>query len=43
VITGPTGLDPVFPSAADFDLELIERHTLESNIQELVDRPSLHR
>ncbi len=43
VITGETGLDPVFGGAADFDLELIESRTLDGHIQELVYRPSLHR
>ncbi|MHC3471826.1 dihydrofolate reductase family protein [Streptomyces sp. 7R007] len=42
VITGRTGLDPVFRDAADFDLQLIERHTLDGDIQELVYRPTLH-
>jgi len=42
VITGQTGLDPVFQGAADFDLELIEHTTLDHDIQELVYRPSLH-
>ena len=42
VITGRTGLDPIFQGAADFDLELIEHRTLDGNIQELVYRPSLH-
>ncbi len=42
VITGKTGLDPVFEGAADFDLELIEQRTLDSDIQELTYRPSLH-
>jgi dihydrofolate reductase len=42
VITGQTGLDPIFQGAADFDLELIERRTLDGHIQELVYRPSLH-
>jgi dihydrofolate reductase len=42
VITGQTGLDPIFEGAADFDLELIESRTLDSHIQELVYRPSLH-
>ena len=32
VITGQTGLDPVFHDAADFDLELIESRTLDGNI-----------
>lgn len=42
VITGQTGLDPVFKGAADFDLELIESRTLDGHIQELIYRPSLH-
>lgn len=42
VITGRTGLDPIFQGAADFDLELIEGLTLDSNIQELIYRPTLH-
>jgi dihydrofolate reductase len=42
VITGQTGLDPVFGGAADFDLELLEHRTLDGHIQELIYRPSLH-
>ncbi len=42
VITGQTGLDPIFQGAADFDLELIEQRTLDGHIQELVYRPTLH-
>ncbi|GGP77363.1 dihydrofolate reductase family protein [Streptomyces melanogenes] len=42
VITGRTGLDPIFQGAADFDLELIEHRTLDGHIQELVYRPTLH-
>jgi dihydrofolate reductase len=42
VITGEHGLDPVFAGAADFDLELLETHTLDGRTQELVYRPSLH-
>jgi dihydrofolate reductase len=42
VITGRTGLDPVFRGAEDFDLELLESRTLDGNIQELVYRPTLH-
>ena len=42
VITGSTGLDPIFQGAADFDLELIENRTLDGNIQELIYRPTLH-
>ncbi|WP_328558573.1 dihydrofolate reductase family protein [Streptomyces coelicoflavus] len=42
VITGRTGLDPVFEGAADFDLELIESRTFDGRTQELVYRPTLH-
>ena len=42
VITGQTGQEPIFHGAADFDLELIESRTLDSNIQELIYRPTLH-
>jgi dihydrofolate reductase len=42
VITGQTGLDPIFQGAADFDLELIEAKTLDGHIQELVYRPNVH-
>jgi dihydrofolate reductase len=42
VITGRTGLEPIFQGAADFDLELIEHLTLDGGIQELVYRPTLH-
>jgi dihydrofolate reductase len=43
VITGQTGLDPIFQGAADFDLELLESRTLDGHTQELVYRPTLHR
>ena len=42
VITGQTGQDPVFQRAADFDLELLERRTLDGRTLELVYRPALH-
>jgi len=42
VVTGQTGLAPIFEGAADFDLELIECRTLDGDIQELVYRPTLH-
>jgi dihydrofolate reductase len=42
VITGQTGVDPIFGGAADFDLELVESLTLDGHIQELVYRPTLH-
>jgi dihydrofolate reductase len=42
VVTGQTGRDPVFQGAPDFDLELVEKRTLDGHIQELTYRPSLH-
>jgi dihydrofolate reductase len=42
VITGETGLDPIFGGAADFDLELTGSRTLDGDILELVYRPTLH-
>jgi dihydrofolate reductase len=42
VITGQTGVDPIFAGGADFDLELIESRTLDGNIQELIYWPTLH-
>ena len=42
VITGQTGVEPIFQRAADFDLELIESRTLDGHTQELVYRPTLH-
>jgi dihydrofolate reductase len=42
VITGQTGLEPIFQGAADFDLELVDQTTLDGHIQELVYRPTLH-
>ena len=42
VITGQSGLDPIFHGAADFDLELIDRRTLDGHIQELIYRPTVH-
>jgi dihydrofolate reductase len=42
VITGQTGLDPIFLGAADFDLDLVEQRTLDGHIQELIYRPTLH-
>ena len=42
VITGQTGLEPIFQGAADFDLELVEQTTLDGHIQELVYRPTIH-
>ncbi len=42
VITGQTGLDPIFQGAADFDLDLVENRTLDGRTQELIYRPTLH-
>ena len=42
VITGQTGLDPIFKGGADFDLELVDSRTLDGHIQELIYRPTLH-
>ena len=42
VITGRTGLDPIFHGGADFDLELVETRTLDGHIQEFRYRPTLH-
>jgi dihydrofolate reductase len=42
VITGRTGLNPIFRGAADFDLELIGHQTLDGHTQELIYRPTLH-
>ena len=42
VISGHTGVNPIFQGAADFDLELIENRTLDGHIQELTYRPTLH-
>ena len=41
VISGQTGDEPIFAGAADFDLELLESRTLDSDITELVYRPTL--
>jgi dihydrofolate reductase len=43
VITGRTGLNPIFEGAGDFDLELLETRTLDGHTQELIYRPSPHR
>jgi dihydrofolate reductase len=42
VITGQTGVAPIFQGAADFDLELIESRMLDGHTQELIYRPTLH-
>ena len=42
VITGENGVDPIFSGGSDFDLELVESHTLDDNILELTYKPTLH-
>ena len=42
VLTGKSGLEPIFQGAADFDLELIESRTLDGHTQELIYRPTQH-
>ena len=41
MISGQTGDEPIFARAADFDLELLESRTLDTDITELVYRPTL--
>ncbi|MGZ0147420.1 hypothetical protein ACXJJ3_10130 [Kribbella sp. WER1] len=42
VITGQTGISPIFGGALDFDLELLEARPFDGNTQELTYRPTLH-
>jgi dihydrofolate reductase len=42
VITGQTGVHPIFQDAPDLDLELIESRTFDGGTQELIYRPTLH-
>ncbi len=42
VISGATGAAPIFAGAPDFDLDLLESHTLDGRIQELIYRPTRH-
>ena len=42
-VSGRTGADPIFAGAADLDLELLDRRTLDGHIVELTYRPTLHR
>ena len=42
VITGKTGVEPIFDGAADFDLELLESRTFDGHTQVLTYRPTLH-
>ncbi|ANN15101.1 deaminase [Amycolatopsis orientalis] len=42
VLTGRTGVMPIFQGVADFDLDLVESRTLDGHTQELIYRPTLH-
>ena len=42
VITGRTGLEPIFQGSGDFDLKLIDSRTLDGRTQELIHRSTLH-
>ncbi|HET6938192.1 MAG TPA: dihydrofolate reductase family protein [Nocardioides sp.] len=42
VLTGRSGVGPVFGGAGDFDLELLETRTLDGRTQEPIYRPSVH-
>ncbi|GAC68592.1 dihydrofolate reductase family protein [Gordonia soli] len=42
VLTGETGVLPVFRDVADFDLELVASRVFDGNTQELTYRPTLH-
>jgi riboflavin biosynthesis pyrimidine reductase len=41
LISGQTGDEPIFAGAADFDLNLIESRILDTDITELIYRPTL--
>jgi dihydrofolate reductase len=41
VLTGRTGVEPIFHGADDFDLELLETRTFDGRTQELIYRPTL--
>jgi len=42
VVSGRTGTSPVLGGADDFDLHLLESHTLDGHTQELTYRPTRH-
>ncbi len=42
VITGTSGVDPIFAGGEDYDLELLETLTLDGHTQELTYRPTRH-
>ncbi|TDP92232.1 dihydrofolate reductase family protein [Labedaea rhizosphaerae] len=41
VISGQSGVEPIFGGAADFDLDLLEARTLDGRTQELTYRPTV--
>jgi len=42
VITGKTGVDPIFSGVMDLDLELVDANTFDGRTQELIYHPTLH-
>jgi dihydrofolate reductase len=42
VITGQSGVDPIFAGGGDFDLELIDSRILDGHTHQLLYRPTLH-
>jgi riboflavin biosynthesis pyrimidine reductase len=42
VITGRSGVSPIFGGAGDYDLELLESRILDGRTHELIYRPSAH-
>ncbi len=42
VISGRTGTSPILGDAGDFDLELLDSHTLDGRTTELTYRPTIH-
>jgi hypothetical protein len=42
VVTGRSGVSPIFGGAGDYDLELVEHRALDRGIQELIYRPTAH-
>ena len=43
VLSGRSGVDPLFAGADDFDLELLDTRTFDGRTVELVYRPTKHR
>jgi dihydrofolate reductase len=42
VITGQSGVDPLFADAPDVDLDLLESRVLDGHTLELIYQPTLH-